>query len=51
MKRLVILVFFAFVFCKLQAQEFSDTLKIERNFWGYYQNDYQLKISDLLEAV
>lgn len=51
MKKLLILGLLLFVVYNIHAQEFSDSIKIERDFWGYYQNDFPLKLSDLIEIT
>jgi hypothetical protein len=51
MKRLLILSLLMFTFCALHAQDFPDSLKIEKDGWSYYQNDYRLDISDLIKIT
>ena len=51
MKKLLFISLLVLASCRVMAQEPPDSLKIERVGWSYYQNDYRLRLSDMMQIT
>jgi hypothetical protein len=51
MKKLLFITLIIFVCFMAIAQEVPDSLKIEKDGWNYYQNDYRLSMKDMFDIT